>query len=577
VNTLVGVPASTFTSARFDSYPDNDFYKAKAEYARNLPGFMNARLSIVAAATRSKQDDPLIAPTTLALAGATINGVSAANAWNTTAALTRQRAGAEIETRLAQANLAINPSPTVAVRATWRHYETDNSTAFIACNPLTGQIGRLINDGSGGAFVSTPAYLAVRCDLAAVRALDIAPSAGNVNIRSVPFEYRQDNYILSADWRPGTKSNLTAALEREIYHRRHRERDETREDKLKLGYTNRGFESLTMLFSYEVARRRGSEYHADPYGEFLSASLGPLPTAIGTDYASWIHVMDTFQKYDLADRDSRSLNGRLNWAVADSVDVGLQGIWRDQRYPASAFGRNGANRLSSANLDVNWQASAEFALHGYYTWQDQKAHQTGLQANACVVGNTYYFFSDGSVSTSAVAPAGATLVGSTQVAPGNAGLSACQTPGPLSPLYPTSRSWEQIQYSRNHTAGVGLRRGFGKAKLDLSYSYTMGRTSADYAYNAAALGLSPAQVALIGTGMPESRFGQNTLEASLGYPLTRATAVRVYYRYERGKISDWHYDGVQGNPVPAGNAVYLDYGPRNYNANTIGLFLRMDL
>lgn len=577
VNTLAGVPAGTFTSARFDSYPDNDFYKAKAEYARNLPGFMNARLSIVAAATRSTQDDALIAPTTLPLTGGTINGVSTANVWNTTAALTRQSAGAEIDTRLAHANLAIHPSPAVAVRATWRHYETHNSTAFIACNPLTGQIGRLLNDGSGGAFVNTPAYLATRCDLAAVRALGIAPSAGNINIRSVPFEYRQDNYILSADWRPGMKSNLTAALERETYRRRHRERDETREDKLKLGYTDRRFESLTMLLSYEVARRRGSEYHADPYGEFLSASLGPLPTAPGTDYASWIHVMDTFQKYDLADRDSRNLNGRLNWAVAENVDVGLQGIWRDQRYPASAFGRNGANRVASLNLDINWQASPELALHGYYTWQDQKTHQTGLQGNSCVVGTTYYFFSDGSVSTIAAAPAGTTLVGSTQVAPGDAGLSVCRTPGPLSPLYPTSRSWEQAQHSKNHTAGVGLRRDFGTAKLDLSYSYTMGRTSTDYAYNPAAFGFSPAQVALIGTGMPESRFGQSTLEASLGYPLTKAVAVRLYYRYERGRITDWHYDGVRENPVPAPNAVYLDSGPRDYEAHTVGLFLRIDL
>jgi len=577
VNSLVGVPATTFTSARFDAYPDNDFYKAKAEYARSLPGFMNGRLSLVAAATRSKQDDALVAPTTLALTGGTINGVSAANAWNTTAALTRQSSGAEIDTRLANATLALHPLPKVGINATWRHYETDNSTDFLACNPLTGQIGRLVNDGSGGAFVNTPAYLAARCDLAAVRALNVAPSAGNINIRTIPFEYKQDNYVLTADWRPMMKSNFTAALERETYHRQHRERDETREDKLKLGYTERGLADVTLLFSFEAARRRGSEYNADPYEEFLSASLGPLPTATGTNYSAWIHIMDTFQKFDLADRDAKSLNARVNWALGPNLDAGFQGIWRDQRYPASEYGRNGANRVASANFDVNWQASAHFGLYGYYTWQDQKTHQRGLQANACVVGTTYYFFSNGAVNTTGVAPAGTTLVGSTRVAPGPAGLLACETPGPLSPLYPTSRSWEQIQYSKNHAAGIGLRYDFTKAKLDASYTYTRARTSTDYTYNADALGYTPAQVALIGTGTPEAQFSQGTLEANLSYPISKTMAVRLYYRYERGKIIDWHYDGVRDNPVPANNAVYLDTGPTSYRAGTVGLFLRLQL
>ena len=576
VNTIAGVPASTFKAARFDSYPDNDFYKAKAEYARNLPELMNGRFSAVVAATRSKQDDALIAPTTLPLTGGTINGISAANMWNTTNALSRQTSGAEIETRLANVSLSLNPAPGASVRANVRRYETENSTDYLACNPLTGQIGRLTNDGSGGAFVNTPAYIAAGCNLAAVRALNVAPSAGNINIRSIPFEYKQDNYTLSADWRLSSKSSLTGSLEREEFHRKHRERDETREDKLKLGYTNRGLESVTMLFSAEGARRRGSEYHADPYVEFLSASLGPLPTATGQNLSSWIHIMDSFRKFELADRDSRTLNGRLNWAAAPTVDVGLSAQWKDQRYPNSEFGRNGTNRNASVSLEGNWQASAEFALFGYYSWQDQKMHQTGLQANACVTGTTYYFFSNGAINTTGVAPAGATLVGSTLVAPGLAGLTMCENAGPLSSLYPTSRTWEQFQNSKNHAASIGVRRDFKSAKLDAAYTYTNGRTTTSYTYNANGLALTAAQVALIGSGLPDARFIQNTVEANLTYPINKTMAARLYYRYERGRISDWHYDGVAENPVPAANAAYLDTGPTNYSASTVGIFVRID-
>ena len=41
-----------------------------------------------------------------------------------------------------------------------------------------------------------------------------------------------------------------------------------------------------------------------------------------------------------------------------------------------------------------------------------------------------------------------------------------------------------------------------------------------------------------------------------------------------GRVSDWHYDGVQQNPGPVSNAVYLDYGPQSYHASLAGLFFR---
>jgi hypothetical protein len=202
-------------------------------------------------------------------------------------------------------------------------------------------------------------------------------------------------------------------------------------------------------------------------------------------------------------------------------------------------------------------------------------HQTGIQANACVAGNTYYFYSNGAINTTGVAPAGATLVGTTALTPANA-LHVCEEAGPLSPLFPTSRSWEQTQDSRNTAASIGLRRDFGAAKLDAAYTYVNGTTETSYTYNAAALGLSATQVGLIGSGMPEARFTQNMLEANLSYPFSKTMTARLYYRYERGKVSDWHYDGVDVNPVPAANAAYLDTGPADYSAHTVGLFLKVD-
>ncbi len=193
---VFGVSPNTFTAGRFDLYPDNDYYKVKAEYGRSLPSLWNGRLTASIAWARSTQNDNLIAPTTFPLTGGTINGVPTTNVWNTTAALTQPTADAQIDSTLANVRLVVNPTPELALTGNIRYYETDNSTAYTACNPLTGQWGRLLNDGSGAAIVNTPEYLAAQCNLAAVQALNVAPDAGNINIRSVPYDERQIVYSL---------------------------------------------------------------------------------------------------------------------------------------------------------------------------------------------------------------------------------------------------------------------------------------------------------------------------------------------------------------------------------------------
>ena len=83
------------------------------------------------------------------------------------------------------------------MRGKVRYFDTDNSTEYLACNPQTGQWGRLLNNGSGGSFVTpnltvgnNPAgtlntgYNGTGCDYAATQALGLAPSAGDVPIRT---------------------------------------------------------------------------------------------------------------------------------------------------------------------------------------------------------------------------------------------------------------------------------------------------------------------------------------------------------------------------------------------------------
>ena len=205
--------------------------------------------------------------------------------------------------------------------------------------------------------------------------------------------------MVSADYRINRTNSLEAAFEREDFRRQYRERDETWENKVRLGYVNRGFRDGQPPVSYEYGSRRGSDFVSAPLAEFYSISLGPVPTATTTNIATWFRNVEQFRRFDVADRNQHVLNARFNYGIGPALDasVGLQ--VRDMEYPASEYGRNDHYKQTSPSVELNWQPSRPRA-HGFYSFQ-RGQHQAGIQPNACVIGNFYYFFSDGSVQTNA--------------------------------------------------------------------------------------------------------------------------------------------------------------------------------
>ncbi|MCC7010009.1 MAG: MtrB/PioB family outer membrane beta-barrel protein [Acidobacteria bacterium] len=594
LNTITGVPASSFTQARYAMPPDNRYYNVRAELARSQPALAASRFTGLVSIARFQQNDDLLPWTAEPLTAGVINGVSAANRWNTTDALTRKTSGAEIDTTLVDLGWSLRPANALDVRAKVRYYDTNNSTEFFACNPLTGQWGRLINDGTGGAFATpnltagnNPAgtlatgYNGTGCDLARTIALGLVPAAGNVNIRNMPFEHRQLTARVAADYRWNRHHSLELAYERDAFHRAYRERDETWEHRIKATYVNRGFDYGTLRLAYEYGNRRGSEYVADPYEPFLSGSFGPLPSAPTSNVANWLHNIEQFRKFDLADRNQHTANARLNVALLPSVDAAVGLLARDAAFPSSLYGRADHQRQVSPNVDVTWQISNDASASAFASFQRSRMYQVGLQPNGCVLGNSYYFFSDGSIQTNATgiapaAPAGTTLVATQLVLPSN-WLSLCGNAAADSPLYPTSRAWNVTQRDRNNAAGLTYHNGFGRATLDLVYTRIRSRTAIDYGYNAAALAIPTAQAALAGSGWSDLVFDQHLADVDLLLRLTSRAGLHLIYRYERGRIQDWHYDGVAENPAPANNAVYLDNGPQHYKVHVGGVLFRLDL
>jgi len=593
-NTIQGVAATTFTQGQFDMYPSNDYYNLKAEFARKLPKVLRSRITGVFSFTRFEQNDNVIPWAIEPLTGGTINGVSTANVWNTTSSLSRLSADARIDTTLADIGILLNPAQALAVRGKVRYFDTDNSTAFTACNPLTGQWGRLLNNGSGGSFVTpnltagnnpvgtlNTGYNGTNCDYAATRALGLAPSAGDVPIRTAPYEYRQLNSVVSADYRINRTNNLEAAYERENFRRQYSDREETWEDKIRLGYVNRQIETGSLRLSYEYGRRRGSDFLATPLAESYSISLGPVPTATTTNMATWLRNVDQFRRFDVADRNQNVFNARFNYGFGASLDasVGLQ--VKDVEYPASEYGRNDHHKLTSPSLEFTWQPSPTTSAYAFYTYQEGAQHQAGLQPNACVIGNFYYFFSDGSVQTNATgvpptSPAGTSMVGTQQVLAAN-WKSLCGSASATSPLFPISRGWDVSHKDHNTVTGLGFHYEMGKVLSDVAYTYSAGRTKIRYGYNAAALGLNAVQVALAGDGFTDLVFDQNIVEANALVPVYKRLSVRLLYRFEDSRIRDWHYSGISVNPMPANNGAYLDFGPQDYKVHLFGALFRFEL
>jgi len=510
---------------RIDLYPSNEAYNAIMEYARSLPGFFRGRFNASVALGTMRQNDSLIPPTVTSGTGASIPGGFNGNfnEWNTSAALSKLNADARIDTGLVDLGLSLVPMDKLTVRATFRHYESHNHTNYSAFNPQTGQLGYIIQDN----FTT-----------------NVFNGTNNLHYRSIPFEGKRDNYRLTGEYRARRRGVLTAEYELEDVHRAYRERDDTWEHRLRLGYADRGFGSITLRLAYEYAMRRGSEYTSDPYQSFYTASLAAYSDT-AANLIDRLHNLADMRKYDLADRKQQLLKLRLNYAPRADINIGATLQSKINDYPAD-FGRVDEQTQDSLNLELNYLPSPATALSVYYSYQRAKMKQ----ADAADTGSA------------AVAGCGA-------LPPSCSNVFAA----PLS-IYPADRYWSATSRDRSDALGLGLRHDFGSSKLEIQYTYLSSRSPLGYTYASANALQSPALAAQAGNSFPDLGYDQQIFDAGLRIPLSKQTALRLYYRYETGKISDWHYSGLDQGTV-LGNRVYLDAGPDNYRVSLLGAFLQM--
>ena len=382
---------------------------------------------------------------------------------------------------------------------------------------------------------------------------------------------------LDGDLHLGRASSLNLSVEREDFTRNYAERNRTSENRFKVGYVDRSFGFGSLRVSAELDRRTGSAYNPDPFAAFYSTSLGPFPTATGTATNVWIRTNDLHRKYDLAERDQNVLNARFNFNIGATVDVGLSAQLKDIKYPESQYGRDDHQKQNSAGVDVNWQPREAANLYASYNYQSGTMHQSNLQTNAnCTIGTTYYFLSNGLVQTTPISAAqtatGLTQVGSNLVTSTNY-LPLCSTVAPLSPMYPTSRTWTATHDDRSRSLNVGGSYDIHKVRLTANITETRGTSAIELHLQCGRAGLHARTGGADRQRLPGQHRQSHVHRRQHHRAAEHRVTMRLFYLYEAERIRDWHYDGVAANPTPSNNQMtFLDSGPQDYHVNVAGVF-----
>ncbi len=500
---------------RFALPPDNRFHQFKADFAAILP-FMQGRWTTSLAYNRKVQDQPLLPPTISTGIGNNTGIPVNFDLWNTTGALSRPTAEARIETMFAQAELTLQPTHRLRTTFELRYLDEDNDTDYTAFNPLTGEFGYIPEDG-GFLFDDGIFQPGRPGDL--------------LRIRGVPFARDDLRARINADYQLANRMQLGLSYTHLEQDYAHRERDDVRDDRLRLQLTDRSGPWASLRLAGEYARRSGDEFQLNPLAPFLSSVLPGfvpfLPDGSPPRELAGLRV------FDLSSRDQFVADLQVRFNPGLRSDIAVTGHYQRDDFDAQ-FGLR-ARQTISMNAEWNYQFDDSGSGFVYYSFQAHDRSATGIND---------------------AGPGG--------IDPNAGGV-----------VFPLDNVWRQALNETHHAAGIGFTRQWRKLLLeaDYTFSYSNSRLGFDFA-SAGALspGVDPAEA---GSGFPNQTFRQHIVRISLRYPLTERIATRLFYRLEAEDINDFHFDGLT-DPV-LDNQLFLLAVPQDFTAHVLGVLVEVAL
>ena len=124
------------------------------------------------------------------------------------------------------------------------------------------------------------------------------------------------------------------------------------------------------------------------------------------------------------------------------------------------------------------------------------------------------------------------------------------------------------------SALAAVTRSIGPVNLRLNLSYVDTSTAIDYAYASPGALADPQLGSNAGSAFPNLTFKRAIAELDARWPLTPQSSARFYYRYEHGRVRDWHFDGLT-NVV--NRVMLLGLVPENWDTHTVGVFFQWQI
>lgn len=494
--------------------PDNSAHNIKADMALQLS--TTSRLTASLSYSMQRQDDPLIAPTVgtgiIVAGGDTIN----LDRWNSTAALSRTSADAAINILNGLVQYHYTASPKLGLSLEARIRGEENKTNYVALNPLNGLYGYVALDGGLGPFIP-PLSGIYRPNQPGSR----------VQIRNMPFANDRVTIKAKADYRLDNRWKLDLSYTQDNVDHSVREVKDSRDHIGRLQLSSTGFEWGTVRLSYEAARRKGSDYMSNPYGPYYSSSLpGYIPASTAGDPA---FALSDLRKFDIADRTQHALRWQANYIVTPRSDLQVTGSLKLNDYDADYGLRS--TKAADGTISYGYQASAATRFSGFLTVQTQDRDIANINASGTGVD-------------------------------GRAGGAA----------YPLSHGWTETVGSNIYTVGLNAQHSWGNFMLSGDYAYAHARTAMNYTFAGTDAFFNVISAAQAGSGFPAITYDSHILRTELRHQLTETISYRLFHRFARERVVDFHYTGLTAGAV--GDNTYLGMLPENFTAHTVGLLVQ---
>jgi len=271
---------------------------------------------------------------------------------------------------------------------------------------------------------------------------------------------------------------------------------------------------VSATLGYAGSFRRGSSYESnqpvlDGHSEQHLATLTP-----DEKYEN----DPDLRKFYMADRDRHKVSATVTSNPIEPVTLGLMASYTLDDYVNTSIGLTQSDRIHTA-VDLSYQATKTLSLSTFFSFDRLTNVQDGYRRS----GGDF--------------PPGA----------------------PRS----TGSLWEVESKDRVYTAGVGAQWQPIKNKLDFRIDYLFSIAFTEYNF------ASPGQAY---ADLPDLESRLHSLGVSGGYNVTDSASVRIGYRYEWFRSSDFALDDV--NPDTVDQVLALGNSTADYTAHVVGVSVK---